>query len=137
MPHPEAGGPEGGATVDGGAGDRASASQENPDESADMDGEGRHVPCPRHPRQATQKEIDEHWEDGHYPPRSWCAICTAARSVASPHGAAAGGEKVLPVISIDTVIQVQARSKRSSGRQSWKRSRGRPAKRSRHNPAKG
>ena len=103
LPDPDMG--SSGSGGNGGAATGSNGSMEKPPEDAErgeMDDEGvRRQPCPRKPREATQADIDAHWQEEHWPPRSWCFICLAARSISSPHGAGSGSEKLVPIIAMD------------------------------------
>ena len=52
------------------------------------------------PRDPTAEEREAH-NRTHWPPRSWCAACTAARCVASPHPASLSTARPYPTIAMD------------------------------------
>ena len=52
------------------------------------------------PRAPSPQEVEEHWQNGHYPRRRWCKCCLAAGAIASPH-VQSGEEDQRPVVSMD------------------------------------
>ena len=61
------------------------------------------------PFEPTQEMRDAH-SRFHWPPRPWCRHCVTARCVSSPHLRRSGGEKEIPVISVDYCYPGAAKS---------------------------